>query len=518
MTDVTVGGETFEIAVDGDAALPVLLLCHPLGGDLHIWDAHLPEFTRHFRVVRYDSRGHGGSTAARAPYSVTRLGLDALAILDALEIDRAHVLGLSLGGAVAQWLLIHAPGRIERAVLANTAATFGPAASWNERILAAQAQGMDSLWPATRGRWLGEAFAAEHEDVTDALRRTFVATAPEGYAAACAALRDMDLREGLRQIRHPVLVIAGRNDPSATSDQADLLVEAIVGAKLVTLDTHHISAIEDPTGFAEAAIGFFRAKTAAPRQPVSSLPVARRPAGRRVAATRAPAPTRAAPAKPRTTEVPTPATPAIPAPKGKAPPKPPARKAQAKAAAPTSRANAAPKASANQAAPATAAAKGKPTKNASPPAAARKTPAAVAPRKTGSGRVSPKAASAPPAKAGAPSKTAAKAAKPANGKTAGKAAAKTTAKPARKAVPVPVSRPLGRATATRAKTPLPKTPPSKTPPSKAKAADGAAKRVAKPATSAKSAPPAKAAKGARSAPAAKTPAKATARAAGRRRT
>ncbi len=299
MTDLTIGGETFKVAIEGDETLPVLLLCHPLAGDLHIWDAQVAAFSKHFRLVRYDARGHGGSTSAGAPYAITRLGLDALSILDALEVEKAHVLGVSMGGAVAQWLMIHAPHRVERVVLANTAATFGAPASWNERITVAQNEGMQALCESTIARWFGDAFVANNEAVIEPIRRTFVATSVEGYAASCAVLRDLDLREGLRSTTHQVLVIAGRDDPSISAAQTELLADTIPGATLVLLETRHISSIEDAAGFAKAAVSFLTARASARRPPArkTGLPVARRPAGRRTAATRGPSPARTAPAK-----------------------------------------------------------------------------------------------------------------------------------------------------------------------------------------------------------------------------
>ncbi len=358
MNDLTIGGETFRVAVDGDETSPVLLLCHPLGGDHRIWDPQVPELARQFRVVRYDARGHGGSTTAGAPYSVVRLGLDALAVLDALEIEKAHVLGMSMGGAVAQWLMIHAPHRIGRGILANTGATFSSAASWNGRIVAAQTEGMESLCEPTLARWFGEAFLADNAAVVEPIRRTFVGTAPEGYAASCAALRDTDLREGVRQVPHPVLVLAGRHDPSVGAAETDLLAETIPGAALVTLETYHIANLGDPPGFAKTVLQFLTAKTPARRsggsQPSPRLPVARRPAGRRTAATRGTAPRLAAatPEKKPAADVKTSARKAQPSPrKAQAPTaKPAPRPGRAAAAAKTPAAPKPPAAAARKAA------------------------------------------------------------------------------------------------------------------------------------------------------------------------
>jgi 3-oxoadipate enol-lactonase len=290
MTDLTIAGETFNVLIEGDETNPVLVLSHSLGATLNMWDAQIPGLVKHFRVVRYDSRGHGGSVAGEGPYSIQQLGRDALAILDALGIEKAHWLGLSKGGAVGQWLMINAPERIERAVLANTAAQFGTPEEWNSRILTVKHGGMEATADWLLGRWFSDDFLETQDALVEPIRQDLLATPPEGYAAACAALRDLDLREGLRQIEHPVLVIAGKDDPAAAKPQTDLLAATIPNAKLVTLNTRHISNVEDPTGFTKAVVDFLTAKAparqAAIRKAALPLPAARRPAGRRLTAAR----------------------------------------------------------------------------------------------------------------------------------------------------------------------------------------------------------------------------------------
>ncbi len=132
----TSDGASLAYRLDGAAEKPLLALSNSIGTTLHMWDAQLPALTRHFRVLRYDARGHGASSVPPGPYTLARLGEDVLELLDALEVRRAHFLGLSLGGIVGQWLALHAPQRIERLVLANTSAWLGPAAQWDERIAA----------------------------------------------------------------------------------------------------------------------------------------------------------------------------------------------------------------------------------------------------------------------------------------------------------------------------------------------------------------------------------------------
>ena len=257
-----------------------------LGSDLTLFDAQMSALLEHFRVVRYDPRGHGGSTTAGAPYALARLGRDALAILDALGMETAHFIGLSMGGAVGQWLLVHAPERIGRAVIANTAARLGHPDLWNERIVTVLAKGTQALAAATMERWFSPAFRKRAAKRVAAVETVFCETGGEGYAGACAALRDMDLREAIKRIERPVLVISGRED-SVTSD-ADIaaLTSSIPGARHVELDCRHVSNIEQAEDFNAAVVAFLTAPMSAraPRKP----PAPRRSAGGRAAAARVP--------------------------------------------------------------------------------------------------------------------------------------------------------------------------------------------------------------------------------------
>ncbi len=255
-----VAGEAFNVLVEGEEGAPVLMLAHSLGTNLHVFDRLMPELLRHFRIVRYDGRGHGASVVTPGPYSMAELGQDALAILDALKLEKVHWLGLSKGGMVGLWLLTHAPERIGRAVLANVAAQVGNPDMWNERIKAVHEKGLGSLAPSVLENWFTKAFREHHPDEVDRLWDMLLATPAEGYAGACAAIRDMDQREAIRAITNPVLVIVGRHDPITPPGVGALVASAIPGAKLVTLETAHMSCVEDPEGFNQAAIEFLTAE------------------------------------------------------------------------------------------------------------------------------------------------------------------------------------------------------------------------------------------------------------------
>ena len=144
---------TLHYQIDGNAAAPPLLLSNSLGTSIEMWEPQLATLAARFRVIRYDSRGHGQSTVTAGPYTIEQVANDALGLLDALKVTRAHFCGLSMGGMVGMWLGIHAPQRIDRLVLANTAAKIGSAELWNARIDAVRKAGMTSIASAVLARW-----------------------------------------------------------------------------------------------------------------------------------------------------------------------------------------------------------------------------------------------------------------------------------------------------------------------------------------------------------------------------
>ena len=233
MPSVRANGVDLFYRVDGAADGPALVLSHSLGMDLGMWDPQIPAFGKRFRVVRYDGRNHGRSAVVPGACSMEDLGRDALALLDALQLDRVHFCGLSQGGMVGMWLGSHAPDRIERLALCNTAAHMDAAAVWNARIEAVQRGGMEAVAEAVLERWFTAGFRARRPDVVAAARRTLLATDPQGYVACCGALRDQDQRAKLSSIRAPTLVIAGRSDAATPPAKGREIAEAITGARLV---------------------------------------------------------------------------------------------------------------------------------------------------------------------------------------------------------------------------------------------------------------------------------------------
>ena len=256
MPVIDADGCPIHVAVEGPDGAPVLMLSNSLGTNLHMWDDQMPAFTRHFRVVRYDSRGHGQSGAPHGEYTIERLGRDALAVMDALGLEQVNWCGLSKGGMVGQWLGTNAPQRVGRLVLCNTAAHMAPADLWNQRIAAVTANGMAPLVESVVERWFTKAFREKAPQAVDRIRQMLLTTPPHGYAGCCAAVRDMDQRETIRSITAPTLVIGGRQDPATPLAAAELIQKRIPGARLVVLEAAHLSNIEQPAEFTAAVLEF----------------------------------------------------------------------------------------------------------------------------------------------------------------------------------------------------------------------------------------------------------------------
>jgi 3-oxoadipate enol-lactonase len=285
VTDLTIAGETFNVSIDGEMNKDVLVLSNPMATNLHLWDPQIPTLAKHFRIVRYDSRGHGASVANQEPYSVEGLGRDVLAIMDALGIETVNWLGLSMGSIVGLWLLVHARERIGRAVLASPAAHIPGPDLWNNRIQSARATGMNGVAIAAAERWFTKTFRDANPEKVEAVMAMARTTPLHGYLAACAAIRDMDMREAIRSIKNKVLVIAGRHDLSTSPGMGALVASSIEGAKFVTLEASHMSNIEDEANFTKAVVDFLTApEISAARPPPRPRALARKAAAKKALA------------------------------------------------------------------------------------------------------------------------------------------------------------------------------------------------------------------------------------------
>jgi 3-oxoadipate enol-lactonase len=256
MPTIDIEGAKLNCRVDGPPEAPAVVLSNSLGTDLSMWDAQMPALSARFHVLRYDTRGHGASAVTPGPYTIGELGRDVLMLLDAVKIRRAHFCGLSMGGMIGMWLGVHAPDRIGRIVLANTAPKIGTPEMWNQRIDTVREGGMESIADILLERWFTAGFRARAPEPVARLRAMLTATPAEGYMACCAAVRDMDQREAIAAIRHPTLVIAGTHDPVTPPAEGRAAAERIRGAKYLELDAAHLSNIEAAERFTTELIGF----------------------------------------------------------------------------------------------------------------------------------------------------------------------------------------------------------------------------------------------------------------------
>jgi 3-oxoadipate enol-lactonase len=256
MPQINADGCTIHVEVEGPERAPVLMLSNSLGTNLHMWDDQVAPFTRHFRLVRYDRRGHGQSDVPKGPYSMERLGRDVLAILDGLGIARTNWCGLSMGGMVGMWLGAHAPERIDKLILSNTSAYFADKTLWDGRLKLVRENGLSGIVDANMERWFTKAFRERSPQTMARIREMFLATKPEGYIACGEGIRDMDHRPLLAKIKAPTLVIAGKHDPATTLEAGEFIAQHIAGAKLAVLEAAHIANMEQPQAYADTVLGF----------------------------------------------------------------------------------------------------------------------------------------------------------------------------------------------------------------------------------------------------------------------
>jgi 3-oxoadipate enol-lactonase len=232
---------------DGPADRPVLALSNSLGTNLHMWDGLIPSLIGEYRVLRYDMRGHGESSVPNGPYMIAQLGEDFLFLADTLGIRRLFFCGLSVGGMIGIWLGIHAPQRLQKLVLANTAARIGTVDGWNDRIARVQSGGIASVADGIIERWFTPAFRLAFPSGVETTRSMLLASPPAGYVAP-----------QLHLIHTPSLILAGAQDAATPPSGSRLLVEGITNSQYIELPTAHMSSIERTDDFSKAVLSFLR--------------------------------------------------------------------------------------------------------------------------------------------------------------------------------------------------------------------------------------------------------------------
>lgn len=232
--------------INGPDDAPVLVLSNSLGASLDMWASQVPALSAAFRVLRYDSRGHGASSVPPGPYDIADLGHDVLHLLDLNGIEHAHFCGLSLGGATGMWLAANAPERIDRLALLCTSARFGTPEMWSERAAQVREHGTESVADAGLERWFTEQFRVAQPALAARFRAMIAGQPDDGYAELCGVLERLDLRSDLAEISTPTFVIAGAQDPATPPDpDARLIAGAIKGSRLEILDpAAHLANVE----------------------------------------------------------------------------------------------------------------------------------------------------------------------------------------------------------------------------------------------------------------------------------
>ncbi|MCB0933442.1 MAG: 3-oxoadipate enol-lactonase [Mycobacterium sp.] len=242
---------------DGTAAGVPLLFCNSIGTSLELWDAQVIALQHDFDVIRFDTRGHGGSDAPDGDYNLTALARDAIQVLNAAGLDRANICGISLGGITAMRLALDFPHRVQRLVLGDTAARIGTSQSWEKRRRTVLTGGLAPIADVAMERFFSPEFRHHRPETVTRFRQALLDTSAAGYAGCCAALRDADLTLDVNRIEIPTLVIAGLRDVSTTPAQLRALAAAITGSQLAELDAAHLSNVERPEEFSRMVGSFF---------------------------------------------------------------------------------------------------------------------------------------------------------------------------------------------------------------------------------------------------------------------
>jgi 3-oxoadipate enol-lactonase len=252
-------GISMNYLLDGPVGTPVVTFSHALAASSAMWSAQAAVFAARYRVLRYDVRGHGESETTRGPYTLEQLAEDVHALLGALDIERTHFVGLSLGGMIGQHLALSHPEVLSSLVLCDTGARMPPEARflWDERIEEAAEHGMEPSAASAPGRWFTSPFLGQHPEVVHRVQAMIAATDPRGFINCARAIQGMDLLDRLSEIRVPTLIIVGEADPGSPVAAAQAMRDHIPGAKLVVLrSASHLSNLEQPEAFDRALSDF----------------------------------------------------------------------------------------------------------------------------------------------------------------------------------------------------------------------------------------------------------------------
>jgi 3-oxoadipate enol-lactonase len=247
--------------LSGKKKTSVVILSHSLGCSLSMWDPQVDALVPHFQVLRYDIRGHGRSEATVGPYTPELLAKDAIALLDALKIDKVHWIGLSMGGMIGQAVALNYSDRLKSLVLCDTTAVIPPEAQplWQERIDAVRGKGIESQMEPTMERYFTRSFLKSNPPTLGAIRKQFLATPAEGYLGCVEAIRRLNFLDRLSKITIPTLIMVGEDDPGTPVSASRAIHEKISSSKLVIIQSaRHLPNVEQPGAFNTNLLTFLK--------------------------------------------------------------------------------------------------------------------------------------------------------------------------------------------------------------------------------------------------------------------
>jgi 3-oxoadipate enol-lactonase len=252
-------GAQVHFELSGPASAPVLMFSNSLGTNLTMWTPQVEVLGQRYRVLRYDTRGHGQSAVTPGPYKIPQLANDVLGLLDRLGIEKVSFCGLSMGGMIGMTLALRVPDRVRKVILCCTAPKLGSAETWNARIASVQKGGMAAVTDAVLERWYTPPFRATEPQQIQRTKQMLLTTPPEGYVANCEAIRDEDLREAIPGIRIPTLILMGKYDPVVPLADGRFMAERIRGSKYVESPAAHLANIEASDVFTKELATFLEA-------------------------------------------------------------------------------------------------------------------------------------------------------------------------------------------------------------------------------------------------------------------
>jgi 3-oxoadipate enol-lactonase len=258
---ISANGIQVNYTLEGPADGPVVTMSHSLATDLSMWNPQAAALARRYRVLRYETRGHGGTEAPAGAYTLSQLADDARALLKALGIQRTHWVGLSMGGMIGQVLALSSPEILQSLSLCDTSSRI-PAEMrhlWDERIATVEAKGMEPMVEPTLARWFTPKFLETRKDVADRVREMIRRTPARGYVGCCHAIKALDLTDRLKGISLSTLIVVGAQDLGTPLAASQAINQQIKGSQLVVLDpASHLSNLEQPEAFTQALESFLK--------------------------------------------------------------------------------------------------------------------------------------------------------------------------------------------------------------------------------------------------------------------